>query len=372
VVVKVALDVSAMPVKLAGAGRYVDALAHQLGGEVDLTLVSRRHDRERWLSVPEARVVSPVPAHPALRLAYEAYRLGTTAPARRADVWHGPHYTMPRTGRTPVVVTIHDLTFFTHPEWHEARKVSFFTRAIRYAAEHAAALVCVSETTRDELRDLVPTSRPVFVAPHGVDFSRFSRVDTGDEERLASATLPMATPYVLFVGTVEPRKGLDILLAAFAEVASDNPTVELWIAGQSGWGDDPVAASLLSHPFASRIRRLGFVADDLLPTLYRRASVVAYPSRGEGFGLPVLEALACGAAVVTSADTVMAEVAGTAARLVPVGDVEGLANALEAALALSPAERDHHGEEASRHASRFTWGASLAVHRTAYEVAMAP
>ena len=97
---------------------------------------------------------------------------------------------------------------------------------------------------------------------------------------------------------------------------------------------------------------------------------MAYPSRGEGFGLPVLEALACGAAVVTSADTVMAEVAGTAARLVPVGNVPALANALEASLSLSTEERAHQREVGARQASRFTWEASVAVHRTAYELAM--
>jgi len=359
-----------MPEKLAGAGRYVAALAGRLGSEVDLTLVTRRNDRERWSAVSDARVVSPMPRHPALRLAYEAYRLGTTGVARHADVWHGPHYTMPRTGRTPAVVTIHDLTFFTHPEWHEARKVTFFTRAIRYAAEHAAVLVCVSETTRDELRSLVPTARPVLVAPHGVDFSRFATDGTGDDERFASASLPTAVPFILFVGTVEPRKGLDLLLEAFAEVANDDDGVELWIAGQSGWGEDPVTAGLVHHPFADRIRRLGYVADELLPALYRRASAVAYPSRGEGFGLPVLEALACGAAVVTSADTVMAEVAGTAARLVPVGNVPALANALEASLSLSTEERAHQREVGARQASRFTWEASVAVHRTAYQLAM--
>lgn len=368
-VVKVALDVSAMPVKLAGAGRYVGALANHLGAVLDLTLVTRRNDRTRWMSVPRADVMSPVPAHPALRLAYEAYRLGTTSAARRADVWHGPHYTMPRTGHTPAVVTIHDLTFFTHPEWHEARKVAFFTRAIHYAAVHAAVLLCVSETTRDELLSLVPTSKPVLVAPHGVDFSRFTADGVSDSALFTSAGLANDVPYILFVGTIEPRKGLDLLLSAFAEVARDDDTIELWLAGQSGWGIDDVATGLARHPFATRIRRLGFVADEVLPALYRRARAVAYPSRGEGFGLPVLEALACGAPVVTSADTVMAEVAGTAASLVAVGDTAALANALEHAVSLSTGEREHVREIAVRQAAGFTWDTSVATHLTAYEMA---
>ncbi len=96
-------------------------------------------------------------------------------------------------------------------------------------------------------------------------------------------------------------------------------TIELWLAGQAGWGTGPVEAQIAVHPFAGRIRRLGFVDDAVLPALYRQARAVAYPSRGEGFGLPVLEAMACGAMVVTTADTVMAEVAGDAASLVTRG-----------------------------------------------------
>jgi alpha-1,3-rhamnosyl/mannosyltransferase len=130
-----------------------------------------------------------------------------------------------------------------------------------------------------------------------------------------------------------------------------------------------VTNSLQLHPFATRIRRLGFVADDVLPALYRHARAVAYPSRGEGFGLPVLEALACGASVVTSADTVMAEVAGSAASLVPVGDFVAVANALERAVSLSRNERAHVAEQATAQAGRYTWETSVATHVVAYQLA---
>ena len=363
---RVALDVSAMPSRLAGAGRYVAELAQRLPQLTDVTLVTRRGDVERWRSLSSASVASPVPDGRASRLAYEALLLGRSAAARGADVWHAPHYTMPRTGKTPTVVTIHDLTFFTNPEWHEASKVAFFKRAISYASTHADVVVCVSDYTKTQLAQWAPTARPVVVAPHGVDLTRFRPDASG-----ASLTeaLPSTAPFILFVGTFEPRKGIDVLLEAFTHVAEKHLDVELWLAGQSGWGMAGAEQQLAQHPFASRIRRLGFVSDDLLPELYRRASVVAYPSRGEGFGLPVLEAMACGAVVVTSSDTVMAEVAGAAALYAPVGNSEGVAAAIESALTASDEQRSHRRAAAITQASTFTWERSIAQHLEAYDMA---
>jgi glycosyltransferase involved in cell wall biosynthesis len=356
-----------MPQKLAGAGRYVAELAQRLPNEVDLTLVTRRNDASRWRDMSTATVTSPVPNGRVARLAYEAVALGRSSAATTTDVWHAPHYTMPGTGDATTVVTIHDLTFFTNPEWHEPSKVAFFKRAIRHACARANALVCVSEFTKMELLSHVPTSTPIVVAPHGVDFVRFNPQGVGDDALLAS--LPSA-PFVLFVGTFEPRKGIDVLLAAFAQCAATNAELELWLVGQPGWGMDEVERQIEQHPLRSRIRRLGFVADAVLPALYRRARVVVYPSRGEGFGLPVLEAMACGAPVVTSAETVMAEVAGAAARLVPAGDASAVAEAMDALVLLNDEERQRWAARAVAQAQLFTWDRSISRHLEAYNVAM--
>jgi len=369
--VRVALDVSAVPEHVAGAGRYVVEIARRLPGRgVATTLVSRRDDADRWRNwSPDATVAPLVPTHRASRLASEAWRLGRSDVARSAEVWHAPHYTMPHSGSTPTVVTIHDLTFFTHPQWHEAAKVAFFRRAIRYAAAHAAALICVSERTARELAAHAPGTAPVVVAPHGVDFTRFTPVGANDGELLRAAGHDARRPYLLFVGTSEPRKGLDVLLDAFVRVAELDPDVELWLAGQAGWGES-VDDALSRHAHARRVRRLGYVDEALLPALMRASRAVVYPSRAEGFGLPVLEAMACGSMVVTSADTVMAEVAGEAARLVTVGDADDLAAALGEALGADDAERRRRGAAAAARASLFTWDASLDHHLRAYEIAM--
>lgn len=370
---KVALDVSAVPVRVAGAGRYVVELAARLPRSgVDTTLVTRRHDAERWTRTsPDARVASLVPDGRVTRLAYEAMVAGRSATARGADLWHGPHYTMPHRGATPTVVTIHDLTYFTDPQWHERSKAVFFRRAITYAASHARVLVSVSAYSARQLEAIVPVHAPVVVAPLGVDLERFQA--TGDDESLLRARhLPVGVPFVCFVGTMEPRKGLDVLLEAFTELASRDDEVELWLAGQVGWGEGPIEARLEVDPYRDRVRRLGFVDDDVLPALYRHARAVAYPSRGEGFGLPVLEAMACGAQVVTTADTVMAEVALDAARLVPIGDASALAEQLAAAMAASDDERAAWSRQARARAEAFTWDACVERHLAAYELALVP
>ncbi|MGA7834304.1 MAG: glycosyltransferase family 1 protein [Acidimicrobiales bacterium] len=368
---KVALDVSAVPVRVAGAGRYIVEIARRLPARgVETTLVSRRNDAERWREFSPSATVAPlVPDGRVARLATEATLLARSSVARTSDVWHAPHYTMPHGTRTPTVVTVHDLTFFTNPEWHERSKVVFFRRAIRYSAEHARVLVSVSAFSARLIEEIMPAHAPIVVAPLGVELGQFEQSSPDDPELFHARDLRVGAPYILFVGTVEPRKGLDVLLAAFGEVARDDDSVELWLAGQIGWGEGPIESAFAAHPGKERIRRLGYVDDALLAALYRGAAVVAYPSRGEGFGLPVLEALACGAQVVTTHGTVMEEVAGDAARLVPVGDAHALATAIEAALRASREERVEAARRARTRAEHFTWNACVDQHLVAYEMA---
>ncbi len=368
---KLALDASAVPNQPAGAGRYVVELARRLPGRgLDTTLVTRFGDEARWREYsPQAHVAARVPSARVSRLLYEATRLGTSDVARAADVWHGPHYTMPRHGSTPTVVTIHDMTFFTNPEWHERAKVAFFRRAISYAAVHARAIVSVSEYTARLIDELLQGHAPVVVAPLGVDLERFNLDITGDEESLRRHGLHTDVDYFLFVGTFEPRKGIDVLLDAFIEVAEEHPEVELWLAGQHGWGVAEVESRLSTHQAAKRIRRLGFVPDDALAPLLRSARAAVYPSRGEGFGLPVLEALACGVPVVTSRDTVMEEIAGSAAILTAAGSARDLARAMLELLELSSEERAIGARRGRERAEGFTWARCVDQHLVAYHLA---
>jgi glycosyltransferase involved in cell wall biosynthesis len=374
---EVALDVSAVPERPAGAGRYVVELARALARRPDcgLTVVARRDDSRRWAQIaPGQRVSGVAPAHRLSRLVYEQARLGSVVSAMAGPavrVHHGPHYTMPRRSRLPCVVTVHDMTFFDHPEWHERSKVAWFRAATRYSARHAAVIICVSGATAERLQSVLAPRCPVLVVPHGVDGARFG----ADEPRpgLDSEVvqhLGLDRPYLLHLGTMEPRKGIVDLVKAFDLLARDRPELDLVLAGGLGWGGRPIAQSIAASSWQGRIRRLGYVPDEAVAALLRRARAVVYPSIEEGFGLPALEALACGAPLVTTSGTSMAEVAGESALLAPPGQPAALAEAISAAIA-----EDGSGAAARRRArgleiaAQHTWEACAEGHMAAYRLA---
>jgi glycosyltransferase involved in cell wall biosynthesis len=377
--VRVVVDVSAIPAKPAGAGTYVLQLAEALGrraqdehGDLDLVLVSRHDDADRWRTLaPGAEVAPRAPQRRPERLVWEQVWGPTLARRLDADLWHGPHYTMPLAmpslrRHIPGVVTIHDLTFFDHPEWHEPAKVRYFRRMIRASAKRAAVLVCVSQFTADRLQEVLAPKVPVIVAPHGIDTGRFRPAEHPDVDAAADeamlAALGLRPPFIAFVGTVEPRKNIVGLIRAVEHLPSE---MTLVIAGQDGWGTDEVDAAMEAS--TRTVLRLGYVEPDVVPALYRRAAAVAYPALAEGFGLPALEAVACGARLVTSSGTSMEELVGSAAILVPPGDDEALAEALELAVnGLGPVP-----SAGPALAAAFSWEASADRHLEAYHLALA-
>jgi glycosyltransferase involved in cell wall biosynthesis len=359
-------------------GYYTIELARALcqRDDVALTMVSRHGDEARWHALAEGRaqVVGAVPTSRPGRLAFEQLRFPRLLESLGVDVHHAPHYTMPERSRVPCVVTIHDCTFFDHPEWHVKSKAFLFRRAIRHASLRASALICVSETTARELRVACPVRAPIVVAPHGVDHRRFTPVESvpgADRATLGALGLPVDRPMVAFVGTLEPRKGVAPLVTAFDWVADSNPDVVLVLAGQVGWGLEEVERTLAQARHPDRIIRTGYLPDTAVPALLRTAAVVACPALAEGFGLPALEAMACGALLITTEGTAMAEMSPGAAYLVPPGNVEALGEALHVALgggsnaSDAPFRRARGIELAAVH----TWEASAARHVEAYHLA---
>jgi glycosyltransferase involved in cell wall biosynthesis len=371
---RLSLDVSAVPAEPAGAGRYTLGLAAALVDrpDVELTLLSRSEDAERWGALaPGASLEAVAPTPRPLRLAWEQTGLPRRLRRLPVDVHHGPHYTMPEATSLPRVVTIHDLTFFDHPEWHRRTLVPIFRRAIRVAARHAEALVCVSASTAERLREICPPSGPVHIVPHGIDHERF-RPDEPEPgaDAAALADLGIKGPYVAFVGTLEPRKDVPTLVRAFDRICTSHPGLSLVLAGGAGWGAVKVERAIAEARHDDRIVRAGYVADTVVAALLRQAAAAAYPSLEEGFGLPALEALACGTPLVTTTGSAMQEVVEGAAVLVAPGDVDGLAGALDLLVRRDdglPARRTRGLAVAARH----TWSASAVGHLGAYRAAIA-
>ena len=376
----VALDVSAVPDNPSGAGRYTIDLAAALARRTDVavTFVARSGDLDRWEGLAaagaaegggRAATLTAAPKSRPVRLAWEQVGLPRLLRELPVGVFHSPHYTMPESARLPRVVTIHDLTFFDHPEWHERGKVAFFRRAIRVAARHADALVCVSRATADRLAELCPPQAEVRVIPHGVDHDRFRPTSSSPEaDAAALRALGVRQPFVAFVGTIEPRKDVPTLVKAFDRMAASHPDLTLVLAGVEGWGGKAVAAAVAGATHGNRMMRTGYVPDDAVPSLLRQASAVAYPSLEEGFGLPALEALACGAPLVTTTGSAMEEMAGGAALLVDPGDVDGMAGVLDM-LVRGDAGLDARRQRGLTVASRHTWEASGRAHVEVYRAA---
>jgi glycosyltransferase involved in cell wall biosynthesis len=262
------------------------------------------------------------------------------------------------------------MTFFDHPEWHERTKVPYFRRMIGAAARRAAAIVCVSQHTADRLDALVSHHGTVHVIRHGVDHDRFRPGADPARDRALLAAHGIVGPYIGFVGTIEPRKDLPTLVAAFAPLARARPDLRLVLVGGDGWGVGAVRDAIASSGVATHVLRTGYVEDDVVPALYRHAAAVVYPSREEGFGVPALEALACGAPLVTTQGSALAEVVGDAALTISAGDVDALTEAMHTIL-----DDDERAAElraaGPRQAAPFTWAASVTAHVAVYRAVAA-
>ncbi len=337
---KVALHVGQLlqPVP-GGIGRYVDGLLATLPS-VGVELVTFAAGP----APPDRAVVLPGYVdlgHPYAPWRYELWhRLRRPAVPVRSDVIHAPSLALPPSHGTPLVVTIHDLAFLRHPEVFTRRGVDLHRRGLAIVYREAAVVIAISEFTRGELIRSGFEPERVHVAPMAIVVPA-PETDAVLDARVAAAGIE--APYVLSVGTIEPRKGLDTLAAAVANLRRRHLELTLVLAGPTGWLSVPG----LDGP---AVRRLGRVDEPTLDALYRRATVCALPSCDEGFGLPALEAMARGCPVIASNTTALPEVVGDAGVLVAPGDVSAWTEALERLIDDEAARADRGPDEQVRHA----------------------
>jgi glycosyltransferase involved in cell wall biosynthesis len=373
---QVVIDATAIHPRSGGAGTYVRSLLGALP-EVGVhpIVIARKNDDSLWIGAGSVHRIAP--NNRAVRLIWEQTNLVRAilrfVPSGEV-VLHSPHYTTPRKvpARVHRVVTIHDLTFFSRPTDHDRMKRVLFTSSIRKSAQLANVIVAVSHATAAEYSNVTGRTDNIVVAQHGVDHNRFfPKHDQPTEVRTSELALlkreGIASRFVLFLGTVEPRKQVSALISAFAVISQDPALsdVQLVIAGQMWSG---MESSLPAC--GPRERRLGYVDDQLAAMLFRHAAVVCYPSAEEGFGLPLIEAMASGVPVVAAASDISQEVCGAAAQLVSLNPSASFSTRLAEALAaaLSGSHPDPHiGITTS---AAFTWKQSALRHLVAFRQAL--
>jgi len=265
---------------------------------------------------------------------------------------HGTNFVVPPTRRAARVVTVHDLTAVRFPEMCDGPTLAY-PDLIRRALRTGAFVHTPSAFVAGEVVEAFGADPDRVRAVHsGIPGRPAPFAETG---RIPADLLPGGTErFIVSLATAEPRKDLPGLVAAFDELAGDRPDVALVLAGPPGWGEQDLVRAVRSSPFADRIVRTGWVEEDRAAELIGSASVLAYPSRYEGFGFPPLEAMERGVPVVATRAGAIPEVLGDGAALVAVGDVGALADALAGVLD-SATRRDELAEAGRQRAARFSW-----------------
>lgn len=358
----------------AGIGRYtrelVAALAKlDLHNEYTLFCAGENLSSGDWPENFQVRA-SNVPAR---WLTAGWHRLGLPLAAETfagaCDLFHSPDFTLPPLKTARGVVTVHDLSFLRFPQHADPGLRAFLTKTVPRSVARASRVLADSESTKADLVELLGVEpEKISVVPAGVD-ARFRPVR--DTLKLAQVRQRYRLPewFILFVGTLEPRKNLARLITAYAQMRRHTGLPhELVIAGKPGWLYQDIYEQVTKEGLSENVHFIGFVADDDLPALYTLADLLAFPSLYEGFGLPPLEAMACGTPVVASNRSSLPEAIGSAGLLVDPEDINALADALARVLG-DASLRVRLADLGRAQAARFTWQSSAERLLEAYRLA---
>jgi glycosyltransferase involved in cell wall biosynthesis len=354
----VGFDATTLRGRISGVGYYtarlMESLANGAGrGTLDqLVILSNRE-----VDLPAGSAAgAPVVVYPRGRFRVRSVWMQLLLPRIlrevRPDLVHFTNYLAPLAAGVPYVVSIHDMSLSLLPECHTLKKRLLTSSLVPFVARQARMILTPSESTRrDVVRLLGVDPGRTRVVPYAAS-ATFRRVEDG-VARL-EATYGIRRPYFLYVGTLEPRKNLRRALRAFARVAPSLPDHRFVLAGQRGWKYAEVLREAQRPELAGRVHFLGYLPEDDLPALYSHAEAFVYPSLYEGFGLPVVEAMACGTPVLTSRSSSLTEVASGAAFLVDPVDESALADALHALGSDSSLRCDLSSRGRSR-AAAYSW-----------------
>lgn len=362
---RIGIDVTAAITQGGGIGRYTRELVRALI-EVDdgYTYHFFSARQPQTLPVPDpVPVAANVRYHPAPlneRWLYRLwYRLRLPLPVQWVtgplDLFHSPDFVLPPvSGNIPTLLTVHDLSFVYYPEVFPSVLVSYLNKVVPWSIRRASHVLADSRATKEDLRRLWQVAdEKITVLYSGVN-DAFRPITDPNGIAAVRARYDLGTaPYILSVGTVQPRKNYQMAIRAFASIAADWPH-NLVVAGGKGWLYDEMMVEIERQGLDGRVRFVGFVADTDLPLLYNGATLFVFPSLYEGFGLPLLEAMACGVPVLTSDASSLPEVVGEAAVQLSPHQQAAWSSAMHELLS-SVERRQHLIDAGFRRAQRFTW-----------------
>ena len=333
---KIAIDVSALLPQLTGVDNYLIQLVLHLG-KIDqrneYLIIHNYEDRRLFADrLPNNFTLAPLSLRPRpFRLLSQQIFLPIAASCWEADVVHSPSFIMPYLrGSARHALTVHDMTFFSHPQCHIAlRRSRWYRRMVLESLRRTDVVLVPSQATRQAVLQFLPEMRSerIHVIAPGIN-EEFQPGKPATVQNVA-ARLALPEPYILYVGTLEPRKNLPVLVESFRRLAEAGVIKEhLVLAGKLGWGYEALLKQVRAPALRGKVHLVGYVNQADLPAVYAGARVFVYPSLYEGFGFPPLEAMACGVPVISTRSSSLIENLEGAAELVPPDDVTALVHAL--------------------------------------------
>jgi glycosyltransferase involved in cell wall biosynthesis len=376
---RIGVDISRSIEASTGVGRYARNLVHGLAridSENDYLLYGLFCEcfpvNWKQADTPKARNFSLHQKHYPSRYVFRKWRdfgkhkeklLGGV------DVVHSTAYTTPLISGPKIIVTVHDLSFFVFPQYHSDENYQFVTRHVHHAARRADFIIADSENTKREIRRFLHVPEERIEVIHLAAGQEFMRKSSRDSISLVKARYNIHKPYFLSVGSVEPRKNLARSLVAFkALIESGRVDYQFVIIGGSGWKNEGINALIQELAADGHVVYPGYLPDEDLPALYQGADVFVYPSIYEGFGLPVLEAMASGVPTITSNTTSLPEVAGDAALLINPLEPFEIFQGMEA-LATDPSLREELKRRGLEQSRKFSWEETARKTLKVYEKA---
>ncbi len=372
---RIGIDASSMPTTVAGAGKYICGLIKalaQIDDQNEYALFVKAGSQDFFGALPENFQFVHLPnfSRPS-RLLWQHLKAGADGRRSRVDIWHGLHYSLPGfPGAMRQISTFHDVAFFLYPQLYPPIKRLYFQQAIRRAWQAAEAVIAVSQSTADDVCRLFKTEKSfeenkLRVVPSGVEAKFFSTVSAEQIERVR-ARYALNAPYILFLGTLEKRKNLPLLISAFRRLRErGHQNLLLVLAGlpDNGWPE--IEKALARENVNGAVRCLGYVDEADIPPLYQGAELFTLPSLHEGFGFPLLEAMASGAPVLAADNSSMRELAADLDMLCS-GEAEAWAGKMERML-FDKTLRQKLIAAGRERALEFSWQQTAHATRQVYE-----